>query len=589
MRILSWLLPFAVASLSYAQTTGYRDDPRLKAPVSLDRNIVSTQEALSDLSQQTKVELLCAQGIADHKLTAFIKDKPAVEVMDRLAELTLGEWRSEAGRYRLFIPNKAQAEEKEAVDAERAATRANAEAQVRDWMRLAKVSLEEHKDRLGVVKDEVARFKGATDPASKKKYDALVREQALLDTIVREPFKYYAGQLFNQLSRGDWEQFWNGRPLLGATSGAKGFRQLPPQAIDPEYTVGDANGYLLASYDDQTGVVNLSHSSFRASKGQRGMFSNSRGSTQRSSDGYTGFDRTALSKSLEEWRTPFENPAAKDLLSKPVKPGAAPESPYFGKMFTTADHLEWLARQSGVQVLADAFRTRYPTAGFAKGDAVGAWLKSMLGEQAGFVRLEGDWVLYKPYRYWTLRTTEISERVLQTIERTAAQRPLEIQDFASFVAQLTPGQIESFDPAPKFAVRFVPHAISEAGSALSFWAQLPAASQQSLLRGKTLSVGEMSAQLRDAYWKSISSFILQGSAMDERIVLAFGGGLSPEQTADFAFGYMPPSAGASVVRQMYDGTQPVEEPGAVFNFKAYQGFVAMFITSFPKTKWPPPP
>src|SRR5438876_3557933 len=80
-------------------------DPRLLHKVTLQQKGVALSDFCAELQAQTGVELSASRAVADEKVTVFVKDRPARDVMREVARLFNDFWSRSGseGKYRYML------------------------------------------------------------------------------------------------------------------------------------------------------------------------------------------------------------------------------------------------------------------------------------------------------------------------------------------------------------------------------------------------------------------------------------------------------------------------------------------------------
>jgi hypothetical protein len=111
-----WLAGLSLAAAPELRSQVLRDDPRLQAPVTLQHRLVTLEEGLRTIARTTGVTLRVAPGLGSENVCLLVRDRPAAEVLEVLAD-TLGyRWAVEKvgaarPRYQLFQARESAASE----------------------------------------------------------------------------------------------------------------------------------------------------------------------------------------------------------------------------------------------------------------------------------------------------------------------------------------------------------------------------------------------------------------------------------------------------------------------------------------------
>lgn len=91
----------------------------LRKPVTVRQKMILLPELLRDIGKQTEVNLTCTRDLSADKLTVFVEEKPASEVLTHIATLMMGEWRKTEEGYSLSQKARAQKWEEELLAGDR--------------------------------------------------------------------------------------------------------------------------------------------------------------------------------------------------------------------------------------------------------------------------------------------------------------------------------------------------------------------------------------------------------------------------------------------------------------------------------------
>lgn len=95
-----WLLAIVCATGAWAQQTNpLADEQALRKAVTIQNKMILLPELLREVGKQTGVSLTCAREMANDKLTVFVKEKLAVELLGHVATIVAGEWRKTRDDY----------------------------------------------------------------------------------------------------------------------------------------------------------------------------------------------------------------------------------------------------------------------------------------------------------------------------------------------------------------------------------------------------------------------------------------------------------------------------------------------------------
>jgi len=165
-------------------------------------------------------------------------------------------------------------------------------------------------------------------------------------------------------------------------------------------------------------------------------------------------------------------PSDGDLTKLALKAGETRSKNSDG-LFSISDFLEKAFDETGVPIVADAFRTPSQSKDLNRGvGPVSSWLAVLKKENHLFTRFEDGFILVRHGGFWRLRKFETPEDMLAPLEAKAEKGKLTLDDYAGFVSKLTPEQTRPFRIPDSAIVRFDTHPIEAGLPALLFYASL---------------------------------------------------------------------------------------------------------------------
>jgi hypothetical protein len=121
MRWLGLCLCILLAVQSALAQTTLADEPRLQPRITLWLKMEPLRDVLRTVSKQTGVSLRCQDAIQHHKVSVFVEDRPAGEILTQLAALFRYAWRRDGGEYVLYVPDETRQQEEGVLRAAREA------------------------------------------------------------------------------------------------------------------------------------------------------------------------------------------------------------------------------------------------------------------------------------------------------------------------------------------------------------------------------------------------------------------------------------------------------------------------------------
>ncbi|AIE85629.1 hypothetical protein OP10G_2261 [Fimbriimonas ginsengisoli Gsoil 348] len=432
--------------------------------------MVPLKQAVKDLSKDAGFTLEAATVIWPLKVTILVKDQPIGTVMDRVAGVFHGEWKRDGDLYRLSIPSEWRNSESAFVEAENKERRREAEEAIEPLMAGAAVPYQQVMDEL----------KKPVDPKAKNSKRPLYEK-------VSAPENYLLGYMFRRMTQAQWQQFWGGRTmstvdfLPADDSASKQPATTAPTRTRRNGTTSGAAGpkaiRATASYDPLTGHLALNEANI--------------GTAGRLIDRpYPSGELAKLpfAKEVLEWNRGEEDSTE---LGKPVN--GSPKRPYFGGQASAADVLEWLHDQSGVPIVADAFRTYVNVPN--SGATISARLNSFKQANNGFMRIDKGFVSFRYGGFWRLKTMEAPEEYFAAIEKSATPK---LDDYADLALKLSDLQVLPFRVGAGL-LKVDPEPLRTALPALRFYGSLSSGQRRTASAGQPLQFGALSVGSRELF------------------------------------------------------------------------------------------
>lgn len=110
------LLGFAIVPAPAAPQADFSLDDRLKPPVTIEASVKTMKEVLDDLAQRTGVALGIQDDLREDLITLYAKERPAHEVLARIAQHFGWEWRRTNDGYTLAQSAEAAARERRELE-----------------------------------------------------------------------------------------------------------------------------------------------------------------------------------------------------------------------------------------------------------------------------------------------------------------------------------------------------------------------------------------------------------------------------------------------------------------------------------------
>jgi hypothetical protein len=518
MRICAVLCGVVFWSGLLAQEARLQDDSRLQETLAIQKPFASLREVLRTVQEATGVPLYADRAIADDKVCVLTRERPAHEILTRLAQTLRYRWQPSAdGKgYRLVQPASERVREQSLLRAYEQARIDAIQKPLREVMQLLRRYTRQQLEQL------------AADPQSRLSPEA----HALLKWAVDETPVALGLHALATLPDSALQRLAHGEPI--AFSSHPKFGELPmPQPLRrkvvefcrpvPEEAIQKA---AVRFFVDPTRVVlrcalvfdtNLPDSgdwndiSFRYIAIRR--FVN--GKTElihifdimhtlvRSEEVIARHPQSAV---WREWHSEAE--AFRALKSTPTRAPALtiPEPIRRSPLVALIRY----AREHGLDLYADAYRIRLllgnerertPQTDFEQARSQFFW-----------VRLEGDALMARYRAYPLLRSSEIPEPLLEPLEqKLRAKQEITLDEWAAFATQLTPMQLARAEGWIRLAGQPASHEtlaplenLVVALPALRFWASLSPQQRQAALNGERLLLERMTPKQRELFLQVFS-------------------------------------------------------------------------------------
>jgi hypothetical protein len=471
MRRATIAVMVLVSAVSVAQAPP-APDPMAK-PVTLHLKMVTVREALKQLSKAGGLELGPRDALGDLKVTVLVRDEPVGSVMVRIADLFHADWSPTGpGRYDLSVPNAWRNAMEAYVDRENEDKRKAAEAQVKMLVAGAAIPY------LQVL----ATLRGDTSSLTTEQKDTL--------QAVTSPEQYLLGSTFARMGQGDMTEFWNGRVVRASDTLPAGTQpNLPPNLPGPAIRRGGQPAMsrvvrAVAFYDPLTGKLETGN------PGRGGLLRESNAKLIDHPYPTGPLAELAFGKAVLAWnRIEADSPRLQATVQAEMLRGT-----YYGGALPMADALAWLHDQTGVPIVADAFRV--PVKLPRRGGTVANWLAGFQQENSAFVRTEGGFVEVRHGGFWRLRPMDAPEDSYASLESTTNPS---LDQYATFAASLTGPQMLPFRIKGAAITKVDPAPLVDGMAALRFYASLSGDARRAALAGTPLNYVQLSASSQDLF------------------------------------------------------------------------------------------
>jgi hypothetical protein len=525
------------------------DDPRLQTRITVWLKMEPLRDVLRTVSKQTGVPLRCQDAIQHHKVSIFVENRPAGEILTQLASLFRYAWRKDGGEYVLYVPDETRQQEEGVL---RAAREVRVRA-LQDVIRFAREAVNnppaeaEDDDSYwnppqpseDAPPEEWSRWLAywyrpweATREYAQKRGNFpewIFEDAVLLALLAKMPPQAERALLNGQLVG------FSTRPMPGVYP-------LPESIIASDHM----RGYEWDEATNQTRAVqqNPPYWGLWIRLPKRGnyleyemvWFSRDRYSSGNRSPSELELNREmrqfvfytvpyvrdhpwlaqwrAWATPQKEWekRIPERALTERNDRAKPQFPSYVLDRDYSNNLVNSADLLEWFAWSTRLPVISESFRTD------------SAWLRELnlkaprdvlrkLSERA-WVRVdESGYVLRRVELYWGWRLVELPEDWLRPLEqRFAQQRWLDLEDYVALAGRMTDVQVDYYKRDSVslswtfpiwLTVRFPWETLTQSLRGLRFLASLSVTQRRQLRSGDWIPVSTLTLPQRQRFREAV--------------------------------------------------------------------------------------
>ena len=448
-----------------------RADARLHKAVNLQLHTALLDEVMQEIGRQTGVAFLLDDSLQEQKATLFVSEKPVWQVINNLTQVLGIRCERQGEAYRLVPDPELQRLEQSLLSWRRDAIRRSAETKLSTWARYAKEDYAVILQRVTQLEEQMAKLGQEKPPGWQEGRVALAAHLEPLKQITYLE-RYLAGRLYRQMPTSVRARLWRGETLWFSYPHAPNTLPLPPESLrwkaiqDGTLPVFMYLGVRFSFQEERLRLMMMALP--EGALPSTVVFSDDREQL------YIPTDAShPLMARWEKWQTPPEEIEKNPVLRKARMLNRQVNANRFLEP-TVADWLSMIAQEGKMQVVADAFRLPSPPISIgSQYDTLASWLKEFVIQQGGYLRVEGDWLLFRHGDYWSLRLSEPPERLAREMERKASEGTLSLEDYAVFAASLTPeAQARIEDGVPAYTARFDLTPLCGAMPALRFWASL---------------------------------------------------------------------------------------------------------------------
>ena len=490
MRICAVLCGVVFWSGLLAQEARLQDDSRLQETLAIEKPFAPLRAVLRTVQEATGVPLYADRAIADDKVCVLTRERPAHEILTRLAQTLRYRWQPSAdGKgYRLVQPASERVREQSLLRAYEQARIDAIQKPLREVIQLLRRYTRQQLEQL------------AADPQSRLSPEA----HALLKWAVDETPVALGLHALATLPDSVLQRLAHGEPIAFSTHPESGEFVMPQplqrKVLELYHSVPE-NSVLKAEVvffvEPRTLILKCA---VRVDTGRI--------------ESTTFFEVMYPSQTAEQilaqhpqsavWREWHSDAAAfRALQPAPTRAPVLtiPEPIRRSPLVVLIRY----AREHGLDLYADAYRLslflgdereRTPQTDFERACSQLFW-----------TRLESDALMARYRAYPLLRSSEIPESLLEPLERKLrAKQEITLDEWAAFATQLTPMQIARADGRVNLAGQPAYHEtlaplenLVVALPALRFWASLSPQQRQAALDGERLLPERMTPKQRELF------------------------------------------------------------------------------------------
>jgi hypothetical protein len=499
MRICAVLCGVVFWGGLLAQEARLQDDARLQETLALQEPFAPLRQVLRTVQEATGVPLYADRAIAEDKVCILTRERPAHEILTRLAETLRYRWQpsTDSSGYRLVQPASERAREQGLLRAYAQARIDAIQKPLREVMQLLRRYNRQQLEKL------------AEDPNSRLSPEA----KGLLQEMLVDPKVYLAMQTLAALPDSIVSKIAQGETVAFSSDPAPGEFPLPDALKQQvlEYRRATTNLDILdikkitvrLAVEPKTlelqYMIHAEHGN-----GESRIWWDIMRAHSVAEDALVQHPQNAV---WREWHSDAE--AFRALKPTPTRaptltiPEPIRRSPLVA--------LIRYAREHGLDLYADAYRIRL--FGAEERERTPQVDFEQARRQLFWVRLEGETLMARYRAYPLLRPSEIPESLLEPLEqKLRAKQEITLDEWATFATQLTPMQIARAEGWIRLAEQPTDHEtlvplenLMVALPALRFWASLSPQQRQAALGGERLLLERMTPRQRELFLQAFES------------------------------------------------------------------------------------
>jgi hypothetical protein len=575
MGWLRWVWVLSAVTLCVgtgAQTVELSKDERLQKPITVREPFIPLKPLLTQLSKELGVSLSASTEIAEDKVCLLVRERPAHEVLQRLADTLRYEWHHSqtTNGYRLYQPLPERSREQQLRQALLQARRQAFERPLRLLIDLARRYRWEELSAL-----------------SEQDKQRLSAEQREILTKLNDMSVYATARVMGDFRVSEWQRLWQGEPLVFSSAPQAGELPLAAALADllleprtmqvrvrtiPESGSKDPTPQavrLILRWDAWRGQLTIEteryhHESSKGMTTPRSVSSSSRvlnassfKSLKRGAEAQSPplLDDHPLNKVWREWANVTER------LTPSRQASGTPERltlPLFLQRSPLAALIE-LSQRYGLDLYADAYRLEpmREAVSLTRSSVPATPLTSGLPQiqRLFWLRQEGETLMARHKDHFWLRPSEIPEDWLRPLEakkgsaptdKPSAQPAITLDEWARLADSLNELQLERLVGLPLVSALSVStsstlnlRAVAHASPALRFWASLAPQQRQAALKGERLLWRQLSPLQRQRFQQALhappTSYLVPGfytPTITQKITTTFAIPIAPADSEE---------------------------------------------------------
>ncbi|MFQ3611249.1 MAG: hypothetical protein SNJ72_07120 [Fimbriimonadales bacterium] len=548
--LVSLLLALGWAGYTQNQPPNLQSDERLQQLVTFQAKIINLRDFVKTLAEKTKVPLGVDKAFEQEKLTLFVKEKPAWEVMKHAVAVLGLEWQTAKNEGYFIARSKQRTEEERAEQKRRHQQRERLESKLRALQRTA---TQYSYDQLIAEYQRLIQERQAIEARKPEGWQDKMTQIAdllyQLELVSKLP-NYLLGRLSAQWTPAQWQNFWQGTPFLAKYPAHPKLAILAPEVrawyAQYRYTQSLTNlpsgstaetlepsdlptdFYCYIRYNPHQQVINCYLVAYK--------------------DAETFWVETSQIEEPIAYDEviPGDSPEPANLPALPIqtKPGE-PKCCLQPASCTLAEILEWLAERCEVAIIAQAFRVRpswnVPLA--SQGQTLNRWVTETSAMRGyDFTYRDGYLMVRYPSAAF-LRLSELPEPVIAPLEeRARTEGGLTLDDYAQLAIELTPEQEQRFVNPPRLRLLDTTHAVcfdsnplKQSLPALRFWASLTPQQKQNALDALPLFYNQLSTLQKRLFWEAVEIALWDWRSLTSEWLNSIQLLYAPEAEAELAF------------------------------------------------------